>query len=316
MAKLSKETLRGVWAGITVSWDEDFGFNEEIYAQNVQRMIDAGAHGIYTTGSTGEFYAFDYDEFCRMVDVIAELAGGAGVPLQIGCCSDATHKTIRLLEYAASKSQVGAVQVNLPYWMRLTNREVVQFFADLSSACASMPLVHYNIPRAKRFLHAEDYLKILEVAPNLIGVKYTFAGSHFDQLQENIRLTPELSYFVRENVLVSAMQLAARGSYSSLIATNPAFMLEMYVKAEAGLWDEALAMQRRAAQFVVEIERFVTARGDGVMDPVSDKGLGVAAGCVLGHQRCRPPYIGWSDQTVLAVRAWLRDRYPEFMYPR
>ena len=272
-------------------------------------------HGVYTTGSTGEFYAIDFDEFQRMVDLVAELCGKAGMPLQIGCCSDATHKTIRLLEYAASKKEVGAAQVNLPYWMELSDREVVQFFKDLHRACPEMPLVHYNIPRAKRFLHAADYLRILEAAPNLIGVKYTFAGSNFASLQDDVALTPMLSYFVGENLLASGMQLGARGSCSSLVSTNPAFILTLYEKCASGQWSEAMAMQKRAAAFFREALQLIADRGEGTADPVFDKGLSTAAGFWCGHQRCRPPYTGWSDATVEVLRAWLREKYPELLYP-
>jgi len=314
MSRLSADQVRGIWAGITLSWDEKYRLDEETYAANIQRMIDAKVHGLYTTGSTGEFYALEYDEFCRMVDIEVELCGNAGMPLQIGCCSDATAKTLRLLEYAADKPQVGAAQVVLPYWMELTDREVLQFFKDLYQACPDIPLVHYNIPRAKRFLHGPDYLRILEVAPNLIGVKYTFAGSHFGQLQSDLNLTPQLSYFVAEDLLVSAMLLGARGSYSSLIATNPKFMLEMYGKAESGQWEAAIAMQRRVALFGEKLESQFAECDEGGIDPVADKGLAVAAGCYLGHQRCRPPYIGWKDETVSRLRTWLKTNHPEFVY--
>ena len=315
MGRLTADNLHGIWAGVTMCWDDAMRFDEEPYAENVQRFLAANVHGVYSTGSTGEFYAIDYDEFCRMVDILAELAGKAGAPLQIGCCTDATHKTVKLLEYAAGKEEVGAAQVALPYWMELTDREVVQFFKDLHDACPEIPLVHYNIPRAKRFLHGSDYLRILEVAPNLIGVKYTFAGSHFGDLQDDIMMTPNLSYFVAENLLVSAMQLGARGSYSSLVATNPTFMLDMYAKAEAGQWEEAVRMQKHASRFFADVSDVVSERDEGGIDPVFDKGLAVAAGCALGHQRCRPPYMGWSDETVQVVRAWLKENYPELVYP-
>jgi len=315
MSRLTADTLRGIWAGVTMSWDADYGFDEETYAKNVERVIKAGVHGIYTTGSTGEFYAIEFEEFQQMVDIESELCGRAGMPLQIGCCSDATAKTIRLLEYAASKQEVGAAQVNIPYWMELTGRELLQFFKDLFGACPNLPLVHYNVPRAKLFLTGADYSRVLEVAPNLIGVKFTFAGAHFGQLQDAIMMTPGLSYFVGENLLASAMQMGARGSYSSLVLSNPAFMLKMYRTAEAGQWDEAMKMQRRISRFFADAEAFVESRHEGVIDPVFDKGLAVAAGCLLGHQRCRPPYIGWSDETVAALRAWLQRNYPEFLYP-
>lgn len=315
MDRLKAEDLKGIWAGMTMAWDEDYSFDEETYAKNIERMLKADIHGMYTTGSTGEFYVLEFDEFKRMVDIEAELCGKAGMPLQIGCCSDATSKTLRLLEYAAGKKEVGAAQVNIPYWMELTDRELLQFFKDLYSACPDLPLVHYNIPRSKRFLTGPDYQKVLEAAPNLIGVKFTFAASHFGDLQDAIIMNPGLSFFVGENVLVSGMLIGACGCYSSMIATDPGYMLDLYAKAADHRWDEAVEMQRHLAVFMQASFDFINERDEVLMDPVFDKGLAVAAGCLLGHQRCRPPYIGWSDETVKLLREWLKEKYPEFVYP-
>ncbi len=314
MGRLSGNELRGIWAGITMSWDASDRFDEASYRANTEAMCKAGVHGVYTTGSTGEFYAIEFDEFRRMVDIQAELCGRHRMPLQIGCCADSTRKVLRLLEYAASKPQVGGAQVTVPYWMEVNDRELLQFFKDLHRTCPDLPLIHYNIPRAKRFLQGADYLRILEVAPTLIGVKYTFAGSHFGQLQETIRITPQLSYYVAENLLASAMMLGARGSCSSLIATNPPFMLTMYDHAVNGRWTEAIRMQQLASRFFTESAAFIEARGEGTIDPVFDKGLSVAAGCAVGSARTRAPYIGWSDDTVKAMRNWLQKHYPQFIY--
>ncbi len=315
MSRLKADDVYGIWSGATMCWNEDYSFDPETYAKNIQHAIDAKVHGLFTTGSTGEFYAIEYDEFCQMVDIISDLCGKAGMPLQIGCCSDATAKAVRMLKYIDAKPQVGAAMVNIPYWMELTDRELLQFFKDVYTACPDMPLVHYNIPRAKRFLQGADYVKIKEVAPSLIGVKYTFAGSNFGALQNSLMLTPELSYFVGENMLASGMQLGARGVYSALVATNPKYMLDMYAKAKAGQWEEAIKMQQHASKFYGDLDVVTTERGEGNIDPVCDKGLGVASGCILGHQRCRPPYIGWSDETIKVVRQFLEKDYPEFVYP-
>src|SRR5687768_18512838 len=123
MARLTADEVRGIWAGVTMSWDEQDRFDEETYSENVCRAATGGAHGLYTTGSTGEFYAIDPGEFRRMVDIQSQICGEAGVPLQIGCCADSTRKVLRMLEYSASKPQVGAAQVVIPYWMELTDRE-------------------------------------------------------------------------------------------------------------------------------------------------------------------------------------------------
>src|SRR4029078_2580596 len=130
---------------------------------------------------------------------------------------------VRMLEYVADKPAVGAAQVALPYWLEMTDREVLQYFRAFPRVCPDLPLVHYNIPRAKRFLTGPDYLRVLEVAPNLIGVKFTFAGSHCAQLQQALMLTPDIAYFVADHLLASAMMLGARGRCSSMIATTPRY---------------------------------------------------------------------------------------------
>jgi len=203
----------------------------------------------------------------------------------------------------------------LPYWMDLTEQEMLGFFKDVYTAAPDIPLIHYNIPRAKAFLTGPDYVKVQEVAPSLVGVKYTFAGSHFGELQVAQQLTPDLSYFVAENFLVSAMMLGAQGVYSSLVCTNPNFMLKVWETAEKRDWEEALKLQEHIVKFFLDLHEVMAAQGVGGMDPVVDKGMAVASGLFAGHQRTRPPYIGWPDHVVAAIREFLIDRYPELVAP-
>jgi dihydrodipicolinate synthase/N-acetylneuraminate lyase len=313
MSRLTADRLRGIWAGVTMAWNEDDSFDVDSYVANTEAMCRAGVHGIYTTGSTGEFYALSFDEFKEMVDIQVDVCGRHDMPLQIGCCSHNTREVLRLLEYAAGKPEVGAAQVAIPYWMEVNDRELLQYFKDLYNACPDMPLVHYNVPRAKRFLTGPDYLRVLEVAPSLIGAKFTYASAHFAELQQALLMTPQLSYFVGENLMVSAMMLGARGSYSSVICTDPAFMLTMYDHAANRRWEEAMKMQQLVQQFLTDMEAFIEDRGEGTCDPVFDKGMAAAAGCLVGSQRTRAPYIGWSDETVAALREWLATNYPMFL---
>jgi dihydrodipicolinate synthase/N-acetylneuraminate lyase len=128
-------------------------------------------------------------------------------------------------------------------------------------------------------------------------------------------MNPDLSFFVAETVLASAMMLGARGTYSSLVCTDPKFMLDFYDCASGGHWTKAAKMQKQANRFCEEAVAFVQGLGGGTMDPVFDKGLAKAAGCIVGSQRIRPPYIGWSDATVAGVRRWLGRQWPQFLHP-
>ena len=81
------------------------------------------------------------------------------------------------------------------------------------------------------------------------------------------------------------------------------------------VWDEAIRMQQHVARFMSEWDELLEGMGQSMIDPVGDKGLAVASGCIAGHQRCRAPYQGWSDEATETCREWLRERYPEFLHP-
>ena len=311
---LTSGTLKGIWAAVTLPWREDWSLDEPAFRENVRRLVAARVHGIYTTGSTGEFYALDGDEFRHLVDIFVDATAGSGIPVQVGCCADDTREVCRQVAYACRAGADG-VQVALPYWMELTEREIIEFFRDVAAASAGTPIIHYNITRAKNYLGGADYRRILEVAPNLIGVKFAFAGTHFAQLQNALQMCPELAFFVSENLLVSGMQMGIRGSYSSVVCMNPPYMLKMFELAEARRWDEALAMQMHLVRFFRELGGVLAEMGAGGIDPVCDKGMSVASGMFTGHQRTRPPYIGWSDEQVRHFRGWLEREHPELLAP-
>lgn len=304
--------FEGIWAGLPTPWKKDLSLDDNSLAANIQRMIKVGVHGIYLLGSTGEFYALDHGEFKAVVDILADEGLGSGIPLSVVCSSPSTRETIRLLEYVSQRG-CSAAQIVLPYWMELTERELLQFFRDISGAVPDLALIHYNIPRAKRFLLGSDYARIREVAPNLVASKFTYVGVHFADLFDAIVLNPAMKFLVAENLLVSAMQLGAHGSCSSLVYTNSSYVMKMYELARNGNWEKALLMQKRISLFMSGVDALLTSLGEGGIDPVADKGLAIAAGGIVGHQRTRPPYIGWSDATVRAVRKWMKRYFPEFL---
>lgn len=311
-AEVNKDRhLGGIWAGLPTMYNADWSLDMGAMETNIQRMIKNEVHGIYLLGSTGEFYAMDFDEFKLLADLLVKTTAGSGIPVAVVCGSPNTHTTLRQLQYL-KKAGVTAAQLVIPYWMEMTEREFMQFFKDAHKAVPDLPIIHYNIPRAKRFLLGPDYVKVREVLPNLAAVKFTFAGGHFGDLQEAVRLNPSLKFLIGENLLVSAMQIGADGSRSSVVYTNPDTVLKMYDLAKQRKWDEALVMQDRMVAFFDGLFAIIEKLGEGCIDPVCDKGLGLAAGGIVGHPRTRAPYIGWSQESVRAVR-WMKKDFADFV---
>jgi dihydrodipicolinate synthase/N-acetylneuraminate lyase len=308
---LTKENLKGVWVSITMPWDEDGNLDEDTFRENTAKLIEAGVHGLYTTGSTGEFYTLDFDEFERMVDIFAEETAGK-ILTQVGCSWMNTRDSIRMARYAAGRG-IDGVQVSVPFWMELNDDEVLQYFVDLSRACPDVGIVHYNIRRAKRFLNGKDYQRICAKVPNLVGTK--FGSSDFAAWMELQINGPELNHFVGEGSLVTGMMFGAKGMYCSHALMNPQFVLDWYAMCERGEWEEATRIQWRISRWLVkDVYPLIEA---GHLDPTLDKAFQEIVGWLKGSRYTRPPYIPLNDKEMAVLAEGTKKHYPEmFEYVR
>ena len=64
---LTAETLKGVWGFVPTPWDEADRLDEQVLRHDVAYLCQVGLEGLYTTGSSGEFYALDEPEFRLLV---------------------------------------------------------------------------------------------------------------------------------------------------------------------------------------------------------------------------------------------------------
>ena len=126
---LTKEQLQGMWVSVPTEWNQDGEFDEKIFRKTTAMLIEAGAHGLYTTGTTGEFYAIDFEEYKMVTDVFLDEVAGK-VPIQIGANWFNTRDTIKRVRYARDKG-ADAVQICFPGWITMTTEQYDQFFVDV-----------------------------------------------------------------------------------------------------------------------------------------------------------------------------------------
>ena len=110
-----------------VAWKEDLSFDEEAYRSDVVRTCAAGVPGVYTAGTSGEFYAMEFDEWKTIARVTVEECRRAGTPVMIGVTSTYTLGAARRAAFAAELG-ADAIQVALPYWMEMDDRMILPFF--------------------------------------------------------------------------------------------------------------------------------------------------------------------------------------------
>ena len=70
---LNLDNLKGIFVAVPIAVTSDGEFIEEDYRADIRAICSSGVHGIYTTGTTGEWYALDDEEFQWMVDVFLDV---------------------------------------------------------------------------------------------------------------------------------------------------------------------------------------------------------------------------------------------------
>ena len=219
-----------------MAWNDDLSFDEVAYRSDLISICEAGVPGVYTAGTTGEFYAMEFDEWKIITRVTVEECQRAGTPVMIGVTSTYTLGAVRRAEFAA-KLGANAIQVALPYWMEMDDRMILPFFEEISEVCPNVALSIYETQRTKKTLTLEQHQKVFNSNGNYLAVKSN---------EGTLGCTPEgckqLSKFV--NVWVGEDKFNALGPYgaigsaSALVYMNPRIILYMFDLLLKKKWDE------------------------------------------------------------------------------
>jgi len=306
---LTSEEMTGVWAGLPVAWDSNLQFDEDIYRADVEHTCKSGVSGVYTAGTTGEFYAMEFDEWQAITKATVEVCKKNGTPVMIGVTSTYTLGAVRRAAYAA---EVGAdaIQVALPFWMELDDRHVVPFFKTISDAAPELALTIYETMRAKKSLTADQHRAIKGVAGSYLAVKSNAL---------TIGCTPngcqELSEFV--NVWVGEKEWSHLGPYgatgcaSALVYMNPRVILQMLAMLRQRRWDELKPWTDLVNKLINQgLAPFVE---KGFTDTAFDHMMGVATGFLSMNVRSRGTYTSATDEDVQQLRAWMKINTPQLL---
>ncbi len=298
--------LRGVYAGLPTPWHPDGRFDGESLAENVRRCSEAGAHGVYILSPSGEFWSVEFDEFKEIVTVFRDAVRNAGIPAQVFCGWPTTVGVIRRVQFCHDQG-FSMVQVGCPSWYGLSKREAYGFWRDVSAACPDIKLVHYNTAKQNWIFGADDYLRVLEVAPNLIGTKSI--SWDFGEIVDLVRRTPELVHFYPECVLLPSMLAGAKGSYSSAIYFHPGTMLRLYASIVEQRYDEAMSLTASFVEFLRRTDAIFSRYS--AADAAYDSMVAHLTGFLRIGPTLRPPHMQIPEEGIRELRDVLAE-FPEW----
>ena len=306
---LNYDSFIGPWAGLPVPWTKKNELDEGRYRADIARCCKAGIPGIYSGGTTGEFYAMDWDEFKIVARATVEECAAHHTPSMIGCTSTSTRGAVRRAAYAAELG-ADAIQVALPFWMEVPDDKVVPFFCEVAQAAPGLKLSIYETLRAKKSLGLEQHRAIKQAIPEYLMVKAN-AGTIGCTEKGCAALSEWVHVFVAEVLWAKLGPHGADGCCSALVYYNPRPILALWELLKKKDWENL----DTAIQPILQLHQFLVQEyaPRGFTDTAYDHMGGAAAGFLQCGLRSRAPYPQASEADAERLRQWYREHFPEML---
>ncbi len=305
---LTAFTLKGTWATLLLPLNKDDSIDFICLQEELDIICRSGINGVYTNGTAGEFYNQTETEFDKIQLMVSEKCREANIPFQIGASHSSPVICLKRIERTIDLKP-SAYQVIFPDWIPLSNEDQVSFLKKTAQLTEGIPLVLYHPGHAKVVLQPEDYSRLHNEVPGLIGIKVAANDEKwFDQMRVYGK---GLAVFIQGHRLATGIREGiAAGSYSNVACFNP-FGAAAWYRLMLEDINEALLIEKEIAVFFETcISPFSKA---GYSDPALDKLLAFAGGWGPLNTQLRFPYKWIPESEALQVRRQAKKMLPEII---
>lgn len=208
----------------------------------VRRQIAGGIHFLVPCGTTGETPTLSRRERARVVEVVAEEAGGQ-VPILAGAGGYSTSEVVELARDMKDAGAIGLLSVT-PYYNKPTPEGLYQHFRTIAES-TSLPIILYNVPGRTGCNLDVRTVQRLAAIPNIAGVKE--ASGNMAQICEVCAAVPgDFVVLAGDDALaLPVMAVGGRGVISVASNEAPAELVAMVECAERGDFAGARRLHQR-----------------------------------------------------------------------
>jgi dihydrodipicolinate synthase/N-acetylneuraminate lyase len=298
---------RTVLATCCVPWSEPWVLDEAVFRRSIQGLVRLGHRDLYLFGTAGEGHVIDDALFRQIADVFLEEIDGTDVTPMMGLISTSTATMRSRIRYGLANG-CSNFQLSLAGWGRLGSRELFALFGDVCGSFPDATFLHYNTRRSGQIVLPHEYRPLIEAFPNLAGTKY---GAGDPEIVAGLLTqAPELRHFLTEPGFYTGSALGPCGLLSSISTTNPSRAWEYLRSAQTG---DLPRLRQLFAELSAMLAALRAAVGpadltDGAYDKVLAR--------VLEPDfpvRLLPPYSAGRPEAFERYRAFLRDRFPQWL---
>lgn len=222
-----KEALRlqGVAVVAITPFSSNFKVEEKELRLHTRFLIKSGISILISGASVGECYALTVEERKRIMDIVADEAS----PFPFVVCVNHTDERI-IFELSDYASKVGAygIMIMPPYYRKLSDREVFNFYRKISEKIDTYIFL-YNHPLFSKVDMSVELLSSLADMKNVIALKEcTFDLPKFERVMRI--LSKKISVFngQGERMEPYAHLMGAHGFISAISNFLPRVSLKLY----------------------------------------------------------------------------------------
>ena len=235
--------FRGLFPAMITPFTSSDELYEEGLRQSLEFNIQAGVHGFWLAGGTGESVFLTDEENRRVAEIAADQNRGRILNI-IHVGAPTTARTIALAEHAA-RVGMEAVCCVPPFFYATSDEQVVDYYREVGAA-ADLPLFVYNLPQATGVEITPDLLKrIQDEVPHLQGLKHS--APNFS----NARLFALMGvdcFIGNSALMLPGLTVGCCGCVDGPPACAPEVWVDVWEAYQAGDLRRAEEAQRKAAE--------------------------------------------------------------------
>ena len=287
--------IRGIIPPIITPMDDEEAVNEKELANQVNRLIESGVHGIFALGTNGEGYILSEEEKERVLSVVIETAAER-VPVYAGTGCVSTKDTIRMSKKAQALG-ADVLSVITPWFAAASQEELYIHYRQVAEA-VDIPIVLYNIPARTGNALAPATVARLADIDNIAGVKDS--SGNFDNMLQYIELTRGKKFCVlsgNDSLILWNLLAGGAGGIAGCANVFPENMAAIYENFIAGNLDAA----RKAQDNIRPFRNTFRYGNPNTVVKTAVELLGYPVG------KCRSPFHQIPREGVEAIKQVLKD---------
>ncbi|MCH2517202.1 MAG: dihydrodipicolinate synthase family protein [Dehalococcoidia bacterium] len=235
--------FRGVYPALITPMTAGGELNEAALREVIEFNIQAGVHGFWVAGGTGESVLLEDEENMRIAEIVSDQARGRIENIMhVGAAT--TARAVKLAEHAA-KSGVEAICCVPPFFYRQSDEAIVEHYKAVGAA-ANLPLFVYNLPQATGVEITPDMMqKIQDGVPQLKGLKHSAVTFANVRAFSNMGLQCLVGNAM---LMLPALTIGASGCVDGPPNVAPELWVEIWNAYNDGDIHRAEAAQEKASQ--------------------------------------------------------------------